>query len=486
VGIEHRSVCNLAARQIDLFQIKPGERILQYASSTFDASVWEWIMALATGAQLVMASGDDLLPGIGLEQKLLQDKVQIVTLPPSVVEAMELSELPELRTLIVAGEACPGRLVQQWGNACNFFNAYGPTETTVCATAAGPLKGGEVTIGRPLGNVQVYVVGQDGELVPVGVNGELYVGGAGIARGYLSRPDLTAEVFVPDAFSGAAGSRLYRTGDCVRWRADGQLEYVDRLDQQVKLRGYRIELREIEAVLGRHAGVKQCRVILANFGSDDKRLIAYVVPAAIPDMPGEHDHNGVPELPWTEQLKIELRQVASDYLPEYMIPSAFEVLEYLPLTAHGKLDRALLPSSGIHRHTEPLAPRTATEEILVEIWSEVLKVDQVGVNDNFFSLGGHSLLATQVISRIKTRFHVHVPVWVLFESPTVAGMARYLDQVEKNEQSSTMPVMKSEMVQLDALIANLEQLSDASASTLADQDQNVILEVLQGKSTFMQ
>ena len=333
-----------------------------------------------------------------------------VTLPPSVLLQLPETQLPELQTLIVAGEACPKILVERWSFGRDFFNAYGPTETTVCASVFGPLAGSQKPwIGQPLANTRVYVLDEGGHLSPVGVSGELYVGGAGVSRGYLNRGGLTAERFVPDEY-GERGGRLYRTGDRVRWSGSGELEYLGRMDQQVKVRGYRIEPGEIEAVLQEYVGVRQSVVIAREDVEGDKRLVAYLVWEA-GQRPG-----GVSEL----------RSHVQRRLPEYMVPSAFVSLECLPLTGNGKLDRKALPApEGVCEHGEGgyVAPVDAVEEILCGVWEQVLGLERVGVDDNFFELGGHSLLATQVVSRIRDLFQVELPLRVLFEHPTVRGVA---------------------------------------------------------------
>jgi acyl carrier protein len=295
-------------------------------------------------------------------------------------------------------------------------NEYGPTETVVgcCAyeVPADAAAVGSVPIGRPIANMTAYVLDEALGLVPVGVPGELYVGGVGVGRGYWRRPELTAERFVADPFGGDGG-RLYRTGDVVRWRADGNLEFLGRIDDQIKLRGFRIEPGEVEAEMMAHPDVGEAVVVARPDGSGERRLFAYFVAA------GER----VP-------THIELRSWLVGRVPEYMVPAGFVVLAELPLTPNGKVDRRALPApDGVRPVLREVfvAPRNAVEEVLAGLWAEVLGVDRVGVDDNFFELGGHSLLATQVVSRARAAFDVDLPLATLFEAPTVAELADTID-----------------------------------------------------------
>jgi amino acid adenylation domain-containing protein len=339
--------------------------------------------------------------------------VRVATLPPSLLGVLAPGDLAGLGTLVAAGERLEAGLATAWRDHHRLLNAYGPTEVTVCASVAAldPNSEGVPPIGEPIANTRVYVLDRYLNPVPVGVAGELFIAGTGVARGYGGRPALTAERFIADPFA-ADGSRMYRSGDRVRWRADGQLEFVGRADEQVKVRGFRIEPGEIEAVLAGHPGI-QAAVVTA-FGEDgDRRLAAYLVPA--------DTATGIPAL-------AELREHVLRRLPEYMVPAVFTELAGLPLTPNGKVDRAALPAPDGVRPGEYVSPTTPAEELLAGIWAQVLDVDRVGAEDNFFELGGHSLLATQVISRIREVFEVEVPLSALFDRRTVRGLATVLEE----------------------------------------------------------
>ncbi len=327
------------------------------------------------------------------------------------------------RSFVIGGEQLRPEHVDFWRRHAPetvLINEYGPTETVVgCCVYRVPRDkpiSGLIPIGRPIANTRLYVLDGHLEPVPVGVAGELYIGGAGVARGYLRRPALTAERFIPDPFAPTPGARLYRTGDLARWRPDGNLEYLGRVDRQVKVRGYRIEPGEIEEALVRHPAVREAAVVTREHGPDDRRLVAYVTLAegrAAPD-------DG------------ELRRFLRSSLTEPMIPSAFMVLEGLPLTPNGKVDRDALPDAGVER-TIPdssfVAPRGPVEEAVASAWKSVLRRERVGAHDNFFDLGGHSLLATQVVSRLRDATGVEIPLRALFESPTVAGLAERIEAI---------------------------------------------------------
>ncbi len=421
-ALPHRGLCNLALAQQQAFDINTNSRILQFAALSFDAAVWELVMALLNGATLCLAETEQISTGQGLIQVLADQKITTVTLPPSMARVMPDHPLPDLRVMITAGEKCTPDIVSRWANGRTLFNAYGPTETTVCASMArvehnypqGP------PIGRPIQNFQLYVLDEYMNPVPIGASGELYIGGVGLARCYLNRPDLTAEKFVPNPFSAVPGERLYRTGDLVRYLADGNIEFLGRIDHQVKLRGFRIELGEIENVLHEHPDIQDAIVIVREDVPADKRLVAYIVPAS-----GSTMETGA------------LRRYLRDRLPDYMVPSHIIPLEFMPLTPSGKVDRNALPAPDRSRPDLEIsyqAPRNETEAKLTAICAELLHLDKVGVFDNFFDLGGHSLLATQFISRIRTAFQLEIPLRTLFENPTIEKLAEAIVNLQSTGQ----------------------------------------------------
>ncbi|RPI95737.1 MAG: amino acid adenylation domain-containing protein, partial [Chloroflexi bacterium] len=415
VLLKHDGLVNLVHAQVDAFFIRAEQRILQFASFNFDASTSEIFMALSCSATLCLATLDDLMPGEKLEGTLQRLAIDVVTLPPVALNVLSPTALLRLETIIVAGEACPSSLVAQWAGAHTFFNAYGPTEATVCASIqhCHVEQAGDPPIGRPIANAQIYLLDADLNPAPVGMPGELYIGGAGLARGYQNRPDLTAEKFIPNPFSTKPGARMYRSGDLARRLPDGNIEYLGRLDHQVKIRGFRIELGEIEAALAALPEVREVVVLAREDTPGDKRLVAYLV--------AQREH----ELPETSVLRSKLAQS----LPEYMVPAHFISLEQLPLTPNGKIDRRALPAPDMLRsEVGYVAPRTPTEEILTRIWAEVLHVERVGIHDNFFELGGHSLLATQLISKIRAAFQIDLPLRLLFDAACIEMIASEIDK----------------------------------------------------------
>jgi acyl-coenzyme A synthetase/AMP-(fatty) acid ligase/acyl carrier protein len=360
--------------------------------------------------------------------------VDVLKIVPSHLESLLASGgggvLPR-RYLITGGEALRPALVEAIegsGAGCRMINHYGPTETTV-GSLVERLEAGErwagatVPIGRPLGNTQVYVLDPRGQVCPVGVAGELYIGGQGVARGYRNRPELTAERFVADRFSGTG--RLYRTGDRVRSGWDGRIEYLGRLDDQVKVRGYRVEPGEIAGVLERQPEVRQAVVVAREDARGAMSLVGYVVARE-----GQTARGG--------ELAARLRAE----LPEYMVPQAVVVLARLPLTANGKLDRSALPQPEALAGESYQPPQTPTQQLVAEIWAEVLKLPRISRDDDFFLLGGHSLIATQVIARIRERFGVEIALRSLFEQPTLSRFATAVDGAPKTERPADGPIRR--------------------------------------------
>jgi acyl-CoA synthetase (AMP-forming)/AMP-acid ligase II/acyl carrier protein len=373
-----------------------------------------------------------------------------------------------VRAFLTGGESLSKETLMLWaglalgpgglGPETFFLSSYGPTETTVTTTAftltAGEVAGlarATIPLGRPLPGTEVYLLGAGLRPVPLGVPGDVWIGGAGVTRGYLDRPEPTAAAFLPDLFGGRPGARLYRTGDRARWLAGGQLEFLGRGDDQVKIRGFRVELGEIESALARHPAVLQAVAIVRDDlgGPADRRLVAYVVPA--PD--------AVPAGETPDGLTPGLRSHLRESLPEPMVPSRFVYLERLPVTPGGKVDRRNLPrpEAGPALEREYVAPRDGVEEALAGIWQGLLGVERVGVHDNFFELGGHSLLGTRVISALREAFGVEVPLRALFEKPTVADLALAVTQARLEGADSS---------ELGALLENLEGLSDEEVEAL--------------------
>src|SRR6266403_3036560 len=416
--VEHGSAVNLAVAQSEAFGVGSSSRVLQFASLSFDAAVSEIFVTLGSGGTLCVAPAGELLAGAGLLRVLREEQISTVTLPPTVLRGLEEEGLGELETLVVAGEQSESGTLLRWmRGGRRLLNAYGPTETSVCATmweARGEvLESGKPRLGRALSNVQVYVLDGQLRVLPVGVRGELCIGGAGVGRGYLQQGGMTAGVFVPDPFSGAAGARLYRSGDLGRYLANGELEYLGRADQQVKVRGYRIELAEIEATLNRHERVAGCAVVTQAEANGDQRLVCYLVSS-------EGGESGAGSL-----SAGELRGWLQERLPSYMMPGEYRWVQELVMTPNGKVDRNRLREvTGERARVGNLhaGPRTPTEELLVGVWQEVLGLKEIGIHDNFFELGGDSILSIQIIARAN-RVGLELNTKQMFQHQTIAELA---------------------------------------------------------------
>jgi amino acid adenylation domain-containing protein len=409
VAITHRSCSIFLQWAAETFSAEDFKGALASTSICFDLSIFELFAPLCCGGSIVMAQNVLQLAQLGDGHPVRL----INTVPSAMTELLRLEQVPESVQIVnLAGEALSRQLVEQiysHPNVRQVWNLYGPSEDTTYSTAALVLRGGgRVTIGRPVSQTQAYVLDELLQCVPVGVAGELYLGGDGLARGYLNRSNSTAERFVPDPYSPEPGRRLYRTGDLARYLADGQLEHLGRVDYQVKIRGFRIELGEIESTLHNHPDVHEATVIAREIQVGEKQLVAYVAPKE-----------------GTELRVKQLRAYLQEKLPDYMIPNAFVFLKKMPLTPNGKIDRQALPTSGLNfgQEDDYVAPRGTAEKLLCDIWADVLCIDRVGINDNFFAIGGHSLRAIQVISRVRDAFEVDLPLRSVFEAATVSGLA---------------------------------------------------------------
>jgi acyl-coenzyme A synthetase/AMP-(fatty) acid ligase/acyl carrier protein len=405
------------------YGLDASDRVLQKTPYGFDVSVWELFWPLLAGACLVVADPGRHGDAAYLARTVARDRITTLHFVPSMLQVYlehpGAAEPPGPRRVIASGEALPPSLARRFAErlpGSGLHNLYGPTEASVDVTVheCRDESASTVPIGRPIDNLRVYVLDPRGRPSPVGVPGELHLAGVGLARGYLGRPVLTAERFTPDGVSGASGERLYRTGDLCRALPGGEIEFLGRLDFQVKLRGLRIELGEIEAALAGHPGVREAVVTAPVDAAGDARLVAYAVASG--------------EAPAEEELRRHLARA----LPEHMVPSVLLFHDELPLSANGKVDRRALPvpDAGGAKRGEHTAPRNATESRLAALWAEILGVERVGVHDDFFQLGGHSLKATQVMTRVEEAFGFEVPLRAIFEAPTVARLAERVAELE--------------------------------------------------------
>ncbi|MER7007803.1 amino acid adenylation domain-containing protein [Dactylosporangium sp. NPDC000555] len=411
VMVEHRGVVDLDLAHRQGFDPDPQRRILQNSSISFDVSTWEYVMALTTGATLYVLPRAQLRPGPPLVETIREHAITGLCATPSVLATLDPADLPTLTELTSVGEAISAEIVRTWAPGRRIVNAYGPTEITVFCTLEHCVPDGRTpAVGRPVAGTELYVLDEYLEPVPIGVVGELYVGGTGVTRGYQGRPDLTADRFVPHPYSDTPGARLYRTGDRVRYGVDGRLHYLGRNDHQVKIRGVRTEPGEVQAVLTDHPGVHEAVVLARPAPSGDLRLLGYVVP--------DRGYDG-PVNP------AGLRDWLAERLMPNMVPSFVIVLDAFPLNPNGKADRDLLPDPEVGAAADTTAPSLGSEQErhIAAIWQEVLGVPAIGPDDDFFDLGGHSLLATRLVARIRERCHADLQLHEIFDVPTVRGLA---------------------------------------------------------------
>ncbi|HEX2090983.1 MAG TPA: amino acid adenylation domain-containing protein, partial [Longimicrobiaceae bacterium] len=460
VLVPHRGVVNLARAFGEILELRPGDRLLLLVSLSFDASVGTIYATLASGATLVLPRDRAGLGGEELRRYCDAHRITVADMPAALwkhwldsLERMEGGDLlPDLRLVLAGGESVQTEQLRRWtertGRHAAFVGPYGPTETTVCTTLCRASPGemarmpdGRLPIGRPVPNARVYVLDEHLQPVPTGVPGEAYIGGVGVTRGYRGRPELTAERFLPDPFR--TGERVYRTGDQVRWLPDGSLEFLGRTDHQVKLRGFRVELGEIEVALLAEEGVREAVVLVRGEGAREERLVAYAT--------GE---SGLETAGLQERLRKRL--------PEYMVPAVVVILEAFPLTPNGKVDRRALPDPqwGAAREAY-VAPRNETEEVLCGIWAETLGVERVGVLDSFFELGGHSLTATQLISRVRDALGAEITFRELVRAPTVAALVEVISGAPAAAEVGIIGRGAAEQ-----LLADLDQLSEEEVERL--------------------
>jgi amino acid adenylation domain-containing protein len=431
VVVPHRAISRLVLNN-RYAKFEASDRVAFASNPAFDATTMEVWAPLLNGGSVVVIEQSVLLEPARFGQTLKRHGVNILWLTVGLFNQYSDSlaeEFSTLRYLIVGGDALDPHVIARLLKGTppqHLLNGYGPTETTTFATTyeikVVTENAQSIPIGRPIGNTQIYILDEEWEPVPVGVAGEIHIGGDGVGRGYLKRPELTAERFVADPFSGEEGTRMYRTGDVGRWRGDGNIEFLGRNDEQVKIRGFRIELGEIEARLSEHEGVQEAVVLAREDMPGDKRLVAYYTSSPVADT----EQEGV----GAEQLRVHL----SATLPEYMVPAAYVRMERMPLTANGKLDRKSLPAPDGLPSRNARSFRTAEEQILCSLFAEVLNVEDVGVDDNFFESGGHSLSAIRLVTRIRSELGLNISLRTLLEAPTVAGLAK-LKNVETNRDS---------------------------------------------------
>ncbi|MGE0472115.1 MAG: amino acid adenylation domain-containing protein [Nitrospirales bacterium] len=451
----HRGICNRLLWMQDAYNLQSDDRVLQKTPFSFDVSVWELFWPLLTGARLVMANPEGHRDSRYLRNLILQEGITTLHFVPSMLQSFLQEPSLEacgtiLRRVISSGEALSGNLQARFFDrlpTVELHNLYGPTEAAVDVTAwhcQPDTANATVPIGRPIGNIQVHLLDAHQLLMPIGLPGELHIGGVGLARGYHRRPDLTAAKFIPDPLNALHGSRLYKTGDLARYRSNGSLEYLGRLDYQVKVRGFRIELGEIEASLLQHPSVREAILVCREDTPGDQKLVAYIVPSS--------NGSGL-------ELTI-LRSYLGTKLPDYMLPSACVLMDVLPLTPNGKVDRKALPIPGPTQRPGSIAcipPRTPVEELIADIWRDLLKVDRISVHDNFFELGGHSLLATQVMARLRPLLPSEISLRTFFDGPTIAQLSETLKHAGSGPTDLTFPPLRPQVYEGPPLLSFAQQ-----------------------------
>ncbi|MYR42872.1 non-ribosomal peptide synthetase [Streptomyces sp. SID5910] len=433
VAVTHSGVADLVSTQARVFGVRPGERVLQWASFSFDAWFWDFTLALLNGGALVMAEQHDLMPGESLRETMLKHRVDHAVMPPVALGVTDSEGLLTGGTITSTGDVCTRSLAAEWSKGRRLYNGYGPTEVTVGASIGGPIDGvqEDVSIGTPWDGGTVYVL--DGSLGDLrdGTDGELYLAGSGVARGYLNRPGLTASRFVADPY-GPPGSRMYRSGDRGRRGADGELFFTGRVDHQVKVRGFRVELGEVEARLESHRAVEIVVAVVSGEDASSQRIVAYVKPSARHEVTGD-----------------ELREHAREALPEHMVPSAVVMLDRFPTLLNGKIDRRELEERAARLALDATTPGTGVpadevgdeggagsyERILCAMVNEILKIGHAAPGDNFFDLGGHSVLAAQLARRVRSELGVAVPMRDMLAAADIAELADIVERTERTERT---------------------------------------------------
>lgn len=460
VMISHRAIVNHMRWMLSTWPLGPDDRILQRTPISFDASIWELFAPLMSGAALVLSS-HDASNYDSITSEIVRHEVTVLQLVPSLLRVLldqgRLVGCHSLRRVYCGGEALSNKVEKQFykQQKAELYNLYGPTEAAIEVSSwkcSGDWERSFLPLGRPITNAQIYILDKHLNAVPSGLTGELYIGGECLARGYINRPDLTAELFIPSPFGNVPGGRLYRTGDLARFLPDGNIEFVGRSDHQVKIRGFRIELAEIETALLGWPEIETAAVIDEDDNAGGRRLVAYVVPKS-----------------GTAPKVESLRAFVGQTLPAYMVPAAFVLLEKLPVLPNGKLNRAALPKIGGERpmlEGEFQAPGNEIEEKLSFIWQEVIGLHRIGINDNFFALGGHSLMASQVVARIRDTFHIELPLSRAFESPTISELSLEIRQLIDARPNHTTPHAVRSEAERKELLSKIDQLSEEEIDSL--------------------